>query len=783
MRGRDAQMAGRDDADLASGAAQGGAAMFRAAFETTGQGMAILGLDGRFIEVNEAGARMLGYSPAELRQRDFRSIAHPEDRDADLARVRSLLEGSADAFEMEKRILHRDGHVVWAQLNVGVIRDKDARPLYLVSLLQDITERRRVDAALRDNELRFRTLVSSLPGVLFCLHLTAAGEIRDLYVGPQVTGMLGIAPETLAREQLILIDFTHPDDRSRLVEELRQSARRPMPSTIEIRQIRRSDGEVRWWQLHMTARPVSESSFELDGIAFDVTHRKSVEDRLRLRERALDSISQAIIIADAGQPDYPIIYVNPAFERITGYPGAEAMGRNCRFLQGAASEPAVLTQMRDGLRKGGAFRSEVVNHRRDGTTFINDLSITPVRDPHGRLTHFVGVISDVTLRHNLEAQLRQAQKIEAVGRLTGGIAHDFNNLLMVAHGNLELMAEALATGDRQVGEFLDEARKAVERGAELTRRLLAFARAQPLRASAVDMNQVIVEFVPMLRRMLGEDVNIETALQPGSWTCLVDRGQIENALLALAVNARDAMPRGGHLTIATEAVSLEAGDLSDLKAGSYIRKSVTDTGEGMAEEVMEHAFDPFFTTKEAGKGTGQGLGIVYGFTRQSAGHAKIASEVGRGTTVSLYLPLARPQVQTSGRARRRAALAFGSETILLVEDDAAVRGTVRMMLQDIGYRVIEFGDAQSALDHLSRERDPDLVLTDLVMPGQMNGWQLALKIWRRRSDQKILFSTGYTDNPLIQQMSEDPRARVLRKPYSRRDLAEAVRTALEERVD
>jgi two-component system, cell cycle sensor histidine kinase and response regulator CckA len=754
--------------------------LFRAAFDTASHGMAIVGIDGRFVEANNACGRILGYSSRELQQRDFQSITHPDDLDADLDHVRRLLAGEASGYQMEKRYFHRAGHVVWAQLDVALIRDHANKPLYFISQIQDVTARKQADEALRQAEQRFRSLVSNLPGVVYRSTMSAAGEVRDTYVSPHVTGMLGVSPEALSAGGLRLLDFVHPDDLDRMLKAMGRCARELRPASIELRKITRPDGVVRWWDVHMTPRLGLDGAVEFDSIALDITDHKAAEDRLRLRERALDSISQAITIADAARPDFPIIYVNPAFERITGYAAEEAIGRNCRFLQGTATDPATVARIRSVLFEGEPFHGEIVNHRKDGATFYNELSITPVRDPAGRLTHFVGVMADVTARHNLEAQLRQALKIEAVGKLTGGVAHDFNNLLMVAHGNLELLSEALATGNSQVEEFVDQAQKAVLRGAELTQRLLAFARLQPQRAGAVDVNQLITELAPLLRRTLGEHIQIKISLAEKLWPASIDRSQAENALLNLAVNARDAMPSGGRLTISTSRTSLDREGLFDLPRGDYLLISVTDTGEGMPKEVMERAFEPFFTTKEVGKGTGLGLSMVYGFARQAGGHVALSSKPGKGTTVSLYLPRVRADAQARGDARQSPSLPFGSERILLVEDDAAVRGTVRLMLEDFGYRVTEVGDGQAALAVLKRDPGVDLILTDLVMPGSINGWQLALDVWEKRPQQKVLFSTGYSDNPIIQQASRDTRIHVLRKPFGRRDLAEAVRATLDE---
>jgi len=773
-------MAGRDKALTVERPPGGMDPIFRAAFETAAFGMAVMARDGRFLEVNEAWAHILGHTAAELRRKTFQSIIHPDDLGDHQAAMRRLIEGRERSFQSESRCIHRDGHTIRVQASVAVIPDRSSRPLHLVAQLVDISHLARTESGAKNSEAHLPGPGGNPSGLDCRLTLGPRGDVGDSYISPHLAHMLGTSSEALSRDGLHLVDFIHPDDRVRLTEQLRRSARRFEPATIELRIITQPGSDLLWWQLTLTPHPSADGGFEFDGNGLDVTQRHALEDRLMLREGALDSIAEGIVIADATKPDYPAIYVNPAFERITGYSAEETVGRNCRFLQGAATDPVVIARMAGCLQEGKTFQGEVVNHRKDGATFYNEISIVPVRDRQGRLTHFIGVLTDVTARHNLEGQLRQALKIEAVGKLAGGIAHDFNNLLMVAHGNLELLGEALAAGERRASTFLVEAQKAIARGAELTRRLLAFSRLQPLRTAPTDLNQLIGELIPLLRRTLGENIDIETALERDRCVCMVDRSQTENALLNLAVNARDAMPRGGHLTIATQRVTLKGDGPPDLPAGSYIRLSVTDTGDGMPAEVAERAFEAFFTTKEAGKGTGLGLSMVYGFARQSGGHATLTSEIGRGTTVSLYLPQAPAEVDglTPGRASPR--IPFGSESILLVEDEAAVRGTIRLMLEDFGYRVVEVGDGQTALECLQQGLNVDLVLTDVVMPGNVNGWQLAQRVWQANPQQKVLFSTGYADNPIMQEITADPRIRVLRKPFSRRDLAVMVRATLDQ---
>ncbi len=361
------------------------------------------------------------------------------------------------------------------------------------------------------------------------------------------------------------------------------------------------------------------------------------------------------------------------------------------------------------------------------------------------------------------------------------IAHDFNNLLMVVGGNLEMLAEGLAPDQQRQRRFATAALEAVMRGGQLTQRLLAFARRQKLRPEPTDLNRLIGNLVPLLHRALGEQVTVETALASEVWLSLTDGSQVENAVLNLAVNARDAMPDGGRLIIRTENLHLDrvqAAANGDLPPGDYVRISVSDNGQGMPAEIKQRVFEPFFTTKEAGRGTGLGLSMVYGFVKQSGGHVAIESEVSRGTAVQILLPrvsaVAQGVEQGSPSSPPR-----GHERILVVEDEDLVRSTVRTMLESLGYDISEAAEGRQALAMYAAGPVYDLVLTDMVMPGGMSGWDLAQAIWRDRPQQRFLFSTGYSDNPIIRQASLDERVQVLPKPYSKRVLATALRAAID----
>jgi signal transduction histidine kinase/ActR/RegA family two-component response regulator len=416
-----------------------------------------------------------------------------------------------------------------------------------------------------------------------------------------------------------------------------------------------------------------------------------------------------------------------------------------------------------------------------GTTrWVLDRAVV-LRDATGRACRMVGSIVDITEQREFDQRLRQAQKLEAVGQLTGGVAHDFNNLLTIILGNAELLAEALET-QGELRTMAEMVVTAAERGAELTRRLLAFARRQALEPRAIDVGALAAGMQEMLRRTLGEQVQVAVRRAPDGWLAEVDPGQLEVALLNLAINARDAMPGGGRLTIETGNAWLDeatAARQADVRPGPYVTLSVSDTGCGMPEEVAARAFEPFFTTKDVGKGSGLGLSMVYGFIRQSGGHARIYSEPGRGTVVRLYLPRAACP-GPAPPATTEAHLPRGHEHILVVEDDPMVREHATALLLGLGYRVTAAEDGQSALARLRQAPDIALMFTDVVMPGGLHGADLAEVAQAMRPRLKVLLASGYAEQADAHRNRPEPAAQLLGKPYRRQELAVKIRRALDE---
>jgi PAS domain S-box-containing protein len=491
----------------------------------------------------------------------------------------------------------------------------------------------------------------------------------------------------------------------------------------------------------------------------------------------LDRMPIGCILYD---PAFRIVYWNKAAERIFGYGFEEVRGRHPFGLITPASAQPLVEEV---FRELAAGRREVdataENMTKDGRRILCEWHDMPLHDAESNFSGILAMCQDVTERHATEERLRQSEKMNAVGQLTGGVAHDFNNLLTVVIGNLDLAIERVQP---ELRAAIEGALRAAERGAALVRQMLAFSRRQTLIAETLDLNRVAAGMEQMLRRTLGEDVEIEMRLATPLWPALADRAQVESALLNLAINARDAMPVGGKLTIETDNAHLDqdyAAHNAEVGPGDYVALAVTDTGTGMTPEVLQHAFEPFFTTKEVGKGTGLGLSMIYGFAKQSRGHVKIYSEVGHGTTVRLYLPRKTAATDAAVPAPVEQPHMRGSETILVVEDDADVRAFVSGQLRDLGYRVIEAADGPQAQQILDGDQPIDLLFTDVVMPRGVTGRQLAEAARARRPGLKAVFTSGYTENSIVHQGKLDKGVSFLSKPFRRQELALKIRETLD----
>ncbi|KQP73199.1 histidine kinase [Methylobacterium sp. Leaf111] len=500
---------------------------------------------------------------------------------------------------------------------------------------------------------------------------------------------------------------------------------------------------------------------------------------------AVETTRMPMIVTDPHQADNPIIFVNRAFERMTGYTRDELIGTNCRFLQGPETDREVVTELRVAIAEQREFSTEIINYRKDGSSFWNALFVSPVFNRAGDLVYFFGSQLDVSRRRDAEESLHQAQKMESLGQLTGGIAHDFNNLLQVISGHNEVMLALIDHPTIDVGRLRragEAVRDASERAAKLTHQLLAFSRKQRLEGRLLNLNGLVQSMSEMAERTLGDDVTLKQSLASDLWNTRIDPTQAEVASLNVLLNARDAMPGGGSVTVKTENLLIEDEDTALFKTvgpGAYVVVSVTDTGSGMPAEILNRVMEPFFTTKGEGKGTGLGLAMVYGFAKQSGGSVKIYSEVGHGTTVRLLFPASDQKIEDERRASQRAADRHGTETVLVVDDRPDVAETAGMILEDFGYKVIVADGPRAAIEFLDGERRIDLLFTDLIMPGGMNGVMLARAARERQPKIKVLLTTGYAEASIERSDAGGTDFEIINKPYKRLELARRVRRVID----
>jgi PAS domain S-box-containing protein len=505
--------------------------------------------------------------------------------------------------------------------------------------------------------------------------------------------------------------------------------------------------------------------------------RQNSEETLRKLRSTVEQLPDLVMITDASGV---LEYVNPAFEALTGYTREEVIGQTLGILKSEQQAGELYEEMWNTVLSGNSFHDIVTNRKKNGENFVLEKAITPLRNAAGQITHFISTGRDITGQRQLESQLQQAQKMDAIGRLAGGVAHDFNNLLMVISAYAELMLDSLAADHplrRNVGEIVTASRRA----ADLTRQLLAFSRKQMQALQVLDLNRVIAEIGRMLPRLVGEDVQFRFIPGEDLNKVKADPVQIEQVVMNLAANARDAMPRGGTLTVETANFRLDETYVdrhSMVPVGDYVLLTVTDTGEGIPREYLPHIFEPFFTTKEEGKGTGLGLATVYGIVKQSGGFIWVYSEPGQGTTFKIYLPRVRQESDVVRATSAEENCPHGSETILLVEDEAAVRESTREFLTRSGYTVVEAANGDEALRASREFAGPiQLLISDVVMP-RMSGPQLADQLCAERPGMRRLFVSGYAENTVLRHGAIDVTSNFLSKPFCLSALAKKIRDIL-----
>ena len=749
---------------------------------------------------------ILGFTREEFKANNniWDKQLHPDDRERVLKEIAASHQSDIP-FVSEYRMLTKNGRIVWFRDEAVIVEDVARKPLFLQGIMCDITERRQAEEALLESEGKYRSLtddvLDSSAVAIFILdsdfRVVWVNRALEDYFGLKRDEIIGKDKRQLIRERIkdIFVDpdgfvnklFSTYDDNTYIEQ-------------FECHVIANGEREERW--LEHRSQPIQSGLYTGGRIEhyYDITERKQAEGALLNSEerlaRAVEGNSIPTFLIDT---NHFITHWNKSCENLTGISAAEIIGTQkawsafyakakpimADFIVDEATEKEIA-----GYYEGKYSKSILTEGAYEEENFFPDLgekgkwlflTAAPLRDQEEKVVGAIETFQDITERKSMEDQLRQAQNMEAIGTLAGGVAHDFNNILTIIIGNADLALKNVDKDDPS-REDLGEIKIAAERAASLTRQLLAFSRKQIITPRVLDLNELLTDIEKMLSRLVGEDIELLTIPEPALWQVQVDPGQMEQVIMNLTVNARDAMPTGGKLTIETANIDLAENYFYNHgikeQPGSYVMLAVIDTGSGMDEKIKEHIFDPFFTTKE--QGTGLGLSTVYGIVKQNNGFVWVYSEPGHGTTFKVYLPMVKGEAELEEKQRTPIVELGGSETLLIVEDDDSLRKLVRNALQQHGYRVLDAENGEDALRVSQEHEGPiDLMITDVLMP-RMGGKEAADRLQHLYPQMKVIYMSGYTDNAIVQHGVLEPGLNFLEKPFSAEGLAHKVREVLDQ---
>jgi len=780
---------------------------YRAVVETAPDVVYAISDKGVFASLNPAFEAITGWARTEWLGKSFAPLVHPEDASLAVEMFQKVLRGDKPP-PYELRILSKSGkYLVGEFTSTPYIRD--GKVAGKLGIVRDITERKRAEKALRQGEVRLErinrcllelgpnfdsninrltALCGELLGATCALYNRLQGDL--LCSQGQWQTPPGFKSEDAPTGHICYDVIRNNREDAVVITNL------PRTSYAE------SDPNVRAYglQTYMGCavkcegkavgslcvvygtdyQPTDDDRRILGIIASAIGNedtRKQAEAELNRLMTAIEQTPESVVITDT---EGRILYVNPVFERVTGYSRAEVIGQNPRLLKSNRQDSAFYRQLWGKISAGEVWRGRFINKKKDGTLFTEDAVIAPVRDEKGAVTNHIAIKRDISHELELEVQYRQTQKIDSIGRLAGGVAHDFNNILAVICGHTDL-ALAQLSPDAPLRSNLECIQESADHAANLTRQLLAFGRGQVIEPRRINLNELIVNLNKMLRRLIGEDIKLVTQTAPDLGQIKADPGQIEQVLLNLVVNARDAMPDGGTLTIRTDNVTLDEDYARShlISPGDYVMVSVSDTGVGMTDEVKQHIFEPFFTTKEQGKGTGLGLATCFGIIQQSNGHIHSDSQVDKGTQFKIYLPRVWGVEDPISSREVPVSLPQGTETILLAEDEPSLRQLMARVLRTQGYTVLEATDGHEALTLAQANGAKiQLLLTDAIVPG-LSGKTLAEWLGQVNPAIRVLFISGYINNNAVRDAMSRPGTFFLQKPFNPLDLTKRVREAIE----
>lgn len=721
-------------------------------------------LSGR-IEADRGFEHITGYSGGDLRPISYIGITHPEDRANNRLLLDQAIATGAAGFDLKKRCIRKDGSIVWVRDQVTLARDQAGKVITCSTSVNEI-------AADPPARLDYYEDVESILNSIGEAFISIDSDWCVRYANNACEVVLGRPRERIIGRNF-WVQFPHAVDT--LFEE---KYREVMATRMSTSFVSYFPPRAAWYEVRVSAHATGLAMYFTDvteRIAADrllLQQQASTEAALQKARRIIDATLDMILLFDSRGR---IVEAGRSSQSVLRYPPETLVGMRMLDLVHPEDRRRTIThaiQVGAG-QPSGDFQNRCL--RSDGT--VAQISWSASWSAEDKL--FVAAGRDASSRMAIEARLQRSQRLEAIGQLTGGIAHDFNNLLTVMLGNAEILMAELSSQPR-LQPLAQLIRTAAEKGGELVNYLLAFARRQVLDPELTDLNELLNGMNDLLRRSLGEQIELQVVQAEGLWPCLVDPLQMESAILNLAINGRDAMPAGGRLVIESANVSVAKSMSSaheDIPPGDYVMAAVTDSGVGMTEAVQKNVFEPFFTTKDVGAGTGLGLSMVYGFAKQSGGHVSIQSAVGRGSTFRIYVPRAFQAVENAVKLDTAEAPG-GSEKILLVEDDQMVREHVSRQLRSLGYMVIAAENGPAALEVLEKGSPIDLLFTDIVMPGGMNGRQLADRSRSMRPGLRVLFTSGYPDKVITAEDKRDPNFQLLLKPYRRHELAQQLRKTL-----
>ena len=708
----------------------------------------------------------------------FLEAVHPDDRKSVEDAVNAALDAPDVAYYVRHRVVHPDGSIRLVEERGDVTRDSDGNPIRMIGTVQDVTDRYEIETALRKSEKRYRNLIDNSPVGIVILR-----DKKIAYANPTLAKMLGYTPDELIGKPIA--PFIHPDyqEMAKLRLGKLMQADDAVVNAQEEKMVRKDGSVIDTLILGQTTLYQGERAIQ--GYIYDITEqnqmRKTLEESETRYQRLIEFLPQSVVVHIDGK----IKYANPAALALVGAESLEEV-LDTSLLEFV--HPDDRERIAERLRKLQTEKkptplTETRIIRLDGNIIYGETSGHPI--VYQGQDAALSIITDITERKKLSEQLRQSQKMEAIGRLAGGVAHDFNNLLTAMMGYTSLLEQSLPP-DSSAMHDLNEIKKATNRAADLVRQLLAFSRQQIVQPRLWNLNDSVNNVNKMLQRLIGEDIELLTFLPETLGQVKIDPGHVEQIIMNLAINARDAMPGGGQLIIETANVYLDEEyslHHPEVTPGEYVLLAISDTGSGIPPDVMEHIFEPFFTTKEVGKGTGLGLATVHGIVKQNNGHIWVYSEPSQGTIFKIYFPRVHtpdePDLSEQSAPVTLPSLR-GTETILLVEDEVAVRKLTEKLLVELGYTVLVAADGNEALDQLSRTtKKIDLLLTDVVTPGRINGRMLSDAIQKISPETHVLYMSGYTDNVIVHHHILDPGLAFIQKPFSPFELARAVRLALQ----